>query len=229
MLAFQMGFRIIRSMLRLGSTLLVISFAALLGGCQAPRAAEDPTQLLVRIADRDRFFDQTLTTLREFDFQPRELDRERGIAIAGPTTGKQWFEFWRRDVQGPYQVLESSLHTIRRIVTVRVDPQGDGGASRLTVQVDKSRFSSPERQVTTSTGALGIYSERLPTTEGLRNARHALDQWIPLGRDAEMESYLMDQIVTATNVEIIPGADNGPATSSPASQSGGGLQAALRR
>ena len=204
-------------MLRHASVLPLILILALQCGCQAPRTAEDPTQLYVRIPDRERYLDQTLTTLREHDFQPREVDRERGVAVAGPTTGRQWFEFWRRDVQGPYQVLESSLHTVRRSVTVRLDPQGGAEAPyRLSVQVDKSRFSSPERQVTTATGALGIYGERLPTTEGLRNAHHQLDQWVPLGRDAELESYLLDQIVAATKVELVAGLDAEPATSLPA-------------
>lgn len=187
-----------------------------LAGCQAPRAADDPTQIMLHVVDRDVFLDRALTTLREHDFQPRELDRERGVAVAGPTTGKQWFEFWRRDVRGAYEQLEASLHTIRREVTLRLESAGAAQETyKLTVQVDKARFSSPERQVTTASGALGIYSERLPTTEGLRNSHHALDHWIPLGRDLRMESYLLAQIVAATRAEPALKSDSQPAENPP--------------
>lgn len=206
-------------MQRSGSLLLLAVGLTVLAGCHGPRGGDEPTQLLVRVPDRERFLDQALTTLREHDFQPRTVDRARGVAVAGPTTSKQWFEFWRRDVQDGYSLLESSLHTTRRIVTMHMDPQPDDeNVYALRVQVDKARFSSPERQVTTASGALGIYSERLPTTEGLRNQRHALDQWIPEGRDPRLEAYLLDQIVTANkDVQVLSGVIEGPATPPPAS------------
>jgi hypothetical protein len=40
-----------------------------------------------------------------------------------------------------------------------------------------------------------IYNERLPTTEGLRAARSPGESWIPQGRDALLEEWLLDKIV----------------------------------
>jgi len=170
-------------------------------GCQAPPKPEGPTQTLMRIPDRDSFIDDVLTLLRELDFPPDEVDRQAAWIVTRPSTSGQWFEIWRRDVHGGYQVLESSLHTVRRRVRVDVQPSGSGEQSadeqtyRLRVTVHKERFSSPERQVTTASGALSIYSERLPTKEGLRKGRMRGDHWVPLGRDPLLERYLLRRFV----------------------------------
>jgi hypothetical protein len=178
---------------------LVFASIGTLAGCMAPPQPEGPTAMRMQVADYDAFIDRTLTMLREHDYAPRRVDRVSGVIAAGPTTGKQWFEFWRRDVLGPYHELESSLHTVRRIVHVEIDradpaSASDGGLCNVIVEVEKSRYSAPQRQVTTASGALAIYSERLPTREGLRNARERDEHWVPLGRDGELEQYLLDQI-----------------------------------
>lgn len=199
------------------SRISVIAAALLAGsaGCQAPPAPDGPTEMVLHVADYETFVDSTLTLLREFDFMPERVDRHSGRIVTAPTTGGQWFEFWRGDVRGPYQLFESSLHTIRRRVSIGIasaagaespnaeqqegEPDeareaGRAGEYRVTVQVDKTRYSAPERQVTTASGALGIYSERLPTTEGLRNARSVGEHWVPLGRDGPLETYLLSRI-----------------------------------
>lgn len=190
-------------------SVLAAALSAGSAGCQAPPAPDGPTEMVLHVADYEAFVDSTLTLLREFDFMPERVDRHSGQIVTAPTTGAQWFEFWRGDVRGPYQSLESSLHTFRRRVSVGIASEGGAespnaeqnegepsgaGEYRVTVQVDKSRYSAPERQVTTASGALGIYSERLPTTEGLRNARSVGEHWVPLGRDGPLESYLLSRI-----------------------------------
>jgi hypothetical protein len=75
-----------------------------------------------------------------------------------------------------------------------VEADSGSGAYRVSVAVNKSRYAAPDRQVTTASGALAIYNERLPTNEGLRNARSRLSHWVPLGRDALLEADLLDRI-----------------------------------
>ncbi|MBU0639369.1 MAG: hypothetical protein KKB50_10940 [Planctomycetes bacterium] len=184
--------------------------------------------MVLHIPDYDAFIDATLTLLRERDFAPRQVDRQRGLIVAGPATSGQWFEFWRVDSQGGYQVLEASLHTIRRTVNINLEPldgrpepppsdmarasqpssSPENGAAdgalpdtahsqryNVIVRVDKDRYGAPDRQVTTASGALAIYSERLPTEEGLRGARSESACWVPLGRDPLLEAYLLAKIV----------------------------------
>jgi hypothetical protein len=59
--------------------------------------------------------------------------------------------------------------------------------------------------VTTASGALAIYNERLPTTEGLRGAASRGEHWVPLGRDVLLEGYLLDRIAARLpEVEPVP-------------------------
>jgi len=177
-------------------------------GCQAPAAATGPTAMVLEIPDRDNFYDDTLTLLRERDFPLERVDRDAGLIVSQPSIGQQWFEFWRSDSIGGYQLFESSIHSIRRIVTVSVEPEeattDAGGQYRVTVQVDKERYSAPERQVTTASGALVIYSEHLPTTEGVLASKVRGEHWIPLGRDALFEKYLLEKIATTQAGSVEP-------------------------
>ena len=173
-------------------------------GCQVSPQPTGSTAMQLRISDPDAFLDSAMTVLRERDFQPKRLDREAGTLVTYPTTGQQWFEFWRTDSQGGYQLLESSLHSIRRYVVVSLRPtevsDEASDSYELTVEVQKQRYSAPDRQITTASSALAIYSERLPTTEGLKAARTAGAHWVPLGRDQQLELFLLDKFAAAGQV-----------------------------
>lgn len=215
--------------------LVLVSFAGVAGlaGCHAPAPVTTPTSVVLDVPDYERFIDATLTLLRERDLPPERVDRDSGLIITRPTTGGQWYEFWRIDSQGGYNVLESSLHTIQRRATIEFTPLGAlgdpnaasaalsdaassttaavasasavssppvlrSGRYRITVQVDKERYSAPERQITSASGALAIYSDRVPTTEGLRRSQTRGEHWVPLGRDGLLEAYLLAQVADAT-------------------------------
>ncbi len=187
-------------------TFFLSGFAFFLIGCQAPTPPAGPTQVTLHAPDREALVDTAAEVLRQRGFPLRRIDRTDGVIVSRPVTSQQWFEFWRHDALGPYQLLESSMHTIRRIVTVRVEPTGRGQseALRVSVEVDKQRYSVPERQVTTTSGALAIYSERLPTTTGRRARTAAVEHWVPLGRDALLERALLDRIAASANARITP-------------------------
>ncbi|MCH7873547.1 MAG: hypothetical protein IID33_17760, partial [Planctomycetes bacterium] len=48
--------------------------------------------------------------------------------------------------------------------------------------------------------ALAIYSEQLPTTEGLRAALSATHEWVPLGRDGLLEQALLTRIAELSQI-----------------------------
>lgn len=208
-----------------GATLLTAgAVLGLLAGCRAPLPPTEPMALVLRIPDYERYLDESISILRRYDFPPDYVDRPGGLVISQPATGAQWFEFWRIDTPGAYQKLESNLHTIRRVVTLTVEPLDEAGGPpsaatqrhatttdpssepsadepapryRLQVRVDKSRHSAPERQVTTASGALRMYSMQIPTTEG-RWARAEDVRWVPLGRDGLLEAILLEKLAAAT-------------------------------
>lgn len=119
-----------------------------------------------------------------------------GLIETRPTTSRQWGEFWRQDVDvyDHYGLLQASLHTTRRKATVRFvnTPQG----WQIEVEVDVSRLSMPESQVTTASSAIHGFSGVLPTSEGDMYAEKAdRMSWISLGRDALMEERLLQSIL----------------------------------
>lgn len=196
-----------------GALSAIVTLATLLAGCQAPPQPTGPTQVTLRIADYPAFVDAALSRLRLCDFHPDYVDRTHGLIITEPTTSAQWFEPWRVDARGPYHALEASLHTIRRVVTVEIEGLDDAALAaqaapleplttmpaeppqyRLSVRVDKARLSLPERQVTTSSGALNMYSPRYPSRAGLRGVWATRGEWVDLGRDALLEAFLLEKL-----------------------------------
>jgi hypothetical protein len=165
-----------------GSALVTCALTGLIGGCHAPAQPTGPSEIVLHVPDYDAFFDASLSLLRLCDFPPDRVDRTRGLIVSHPTTSGQFFEWWRVDSRGPYQVAESSLHTMRRIVTLNIEPVS-GPASdsseqyRVCVEVDKSR-----------------YSERVPTVEGQRGPQSRYAQWVPLGRDPLLEEFLLQRL-----------------------------------
>lgn len=184
-------------------------------GCTAPEVAVEPTRVVLDISDYDGFINGALSVLRRHDFSPEYVDRTRGTIISSPTTSAQWFEFWRIDAPGPYQRLESSLHTVRRSVRVNVEPvagestaspatQPAGGRYAVTVRVDKARYTAPERQITTTSGALALFNPRVPTASGARGAASLRETgWVPLGQDAVLEEMLLRRMLDQPAVALI--------------------------
>lgn len=210
-------------------TLLLLCGGVFLAGCQAPAQPSGPTEIVLQLRDYDAFVDASLSLLRRYEFPPDRVDRTRGLIISRPATSAQWFEWWRVDAPGGYHLLESSLITVRRTVTVNVEPldapevpaaetqptsvrtvvadgvTGEGeeaptpvsGRFRVRVQVDKARFSAPERQITTASGALAMYNEQVPTVEGRRGPGSRDVQWVPQGRDPLLEGFLLEKLTYA--------------------------------
>lgn len=97
------------------------------------------------------------------------------------------------------ETAEETVPAEQTVPAEPLEPADAAGAPRyqVQVQVDKLRYSAPERQVTTGSGALAIYSERTPDVEGLRGPRSHRVQWVPLGRDPLLEAFLLQKIAGA--------------------------------
>lgn len=163
-------------------------------GCQRPAAPQGPTESVVQPEELELLWDAALSVLRKFDFQPDRQDRTAGIITTRATTSAQWHEPWRQDVADPYSLAEASLQTIQRTATVRFIRDGDEW--RIDVQVDVYRQSAPESQVTTASSAIHAFSGNLPTAEGrVFQAAEAERHWVHLGRDAALESRLLNRIL----------------------------------
>lgn len=160
--------------------------------CQQPARPTEPTMAnLGRDRTPDDLWDRTLDVLKEHGFQPDVQDRANGRITTRPTTSKQWYEPWRKDVEDNYDVMMASLHTIQRSATVQFVHEPKGWNAEVTVKI--YQLSEPEPQITTASSALHGFTGSLPDQQGRRSGGHR--QWREIGRDGVMESELLGEIV----------------------------------
>jgi hypothetical protein len=180
---------------------VVVAIVMLLpfGGCiDPPPTNYGPVQADVIVeqeGDFDSLWETTLRVLRQANLRPDRQDQRDGVITTFPITCQQWFEFWRHDAMGPYQFLESSMHTIQRQAVIRIQRRTEAGRYRVVVRVDVFRQTVPERQVTSPAAAIAMYSAKMPTEKGEQVAPGEAMRWVPLGRDPRMEGALLRRIL----------------------------------
>ncbi|MFQ5502143.1 MAG: hypothetical protein ACE5EQ_07550 [Phycisphaerae bacterium] len=185
--------------LTISRSCLCLAALVWLSACQRPAAPEGITSAaLADETELDSLWDTTLAVLRKHDFEPDRQDRANGIIETKPTTSKQWHEPWRQDVADRYSLIQASLHTTQRRVTVRF--VRDAGWS-IEVQVDVYRLTTPETQITSASSVLHAFTGALPTTEGRTyKSGQSPERWVHLGRDGAMEDRLLNRILASADV-----------------------------
>ncbi len=179
------------SALHSGLTILVVVASA----CHKPIPPEEPTAAVIsQQEDLQYLWNGTLSVLRKFEFVPDRQDRAAGVIATLPLTSMQWHEPWRQDVADQYFLLESSLHTIQRVVTVKFHAEPE---PNVEVRVDVYRVSQPETQITSASSVLHGFAGLLPTEEGQMGPGVRAER-VPLGRDAALEERLLGRILEFT-------------------------------
>lgn len=92
-----------------------------LAGCQRPIPPTEPTQARLVLADEaesDRAWEACQAVLRDYRFRLDRVDRRAGIITTLPETSQSFFEFWRHDVDTPFDFAEATLRTVRRTAVV---------------------------------------------------------------------------------------------------------------
>ncbi len=184
----------------------------LTSGCKAPAEPTGPTAMRVTINSPEEFdalWDATGKTLRRYYLEPDRQDLVEGVIITRPETTGVWFEPWRPQPKPAYAWWEANLHDIRRQAIVTIKPAAKP-EYELNVQVNRSKYSLPERQVDNPAGAMRLYSSAAPTTEGRMEKTSEVARWIPLGRDAWMEQAILSDIL-----KRYPGMASVPPTATP--------------
>lgn len=190
-------------MRRISSILMGCAMLSACSGCQQPTQPKGPTDTQLTGADFEQLWQTGLEVLRRYNFRPDRQDRRAGVITTLPTTGAQWFEFWRPGIHGGFEAAEANLHTVRRQATVRILPAAEQGQLYVSVQVDVYRYAAPERQVTTASGALQIFGEKLPTAEGEMGSQAGAAYWVSLGRDSRLEDELLRRITWHVGTDIV--------------------------
>lgn len=173
-------------------------FAVLAGGCQRPVQTAEPLSQQVALVDEAQFdalWESCQEVLRRHRFRLDRVDRRSGTITTFPETSQGFFEFWRHDVDTSYDLLESTLRTVRRLAVVQVDRDEPAGSGQVTVTIFRETFATPERQFNNSAATLRIFGATLPGVAGEPMLTRADDYWIADGRDANMENRLVERIL----------------------------------
>ncbi|MBX3396050.1 MAG: hypothetical protein KF841_11850 [Phycisphaerae bacterium] len=173
--------------------MVAVQLTMLVAGCQQPAQPEGPTaSRLADDEDLEQLWQTSLAVLQKMDFRPDRQDRAIGVITTSPTTSMQWYEPWRQDVATGYALLEASIHSIQRVVTVRF-VKGDSWS--MQVQVDVFRLSRPSAQITTASSVLHGFSGVLPTTEANVADSPVSEHWVHVGRDGPLEERILNRIL----------------------------------
>lgn len=183
---------------RLGAPAAVVGAFFLCGlelGCARPVPPDTFTGISLAESEVDGLWSATLQVLPRMGFVPERQDRALGLIETQPVTSQHFFEGWRHDVDDSYSFAQASLQTIERKVTVRFRRMPDGRRREVLVQVDVFRRQPPERQLTSTSAALVLYSSTLPPVEYGEFGEYSVTHHEPLGRDAAMERYILERIM----------------------------------
>ncbi|HEY3243351.1 MAG TPA: hypothetical protein VGM03_08370 [Phycisphaerae bacterium] len=200
--------------LGMGRGLWILALALVLSGCHAPLQPETETiQTFSEAGDAgfERAWLAAQEVLRRDGFSLDRLDRRAGVIATFPETSQHFFEFWRKDVDTPYDFAEASLRTVRRWVEVSINPARQREVSEgeapppeaeapaaptltMTVTVHKEHLASPERQFNNTASVLRAFGSDLPGVQGEIRIRPQDEYWIDAGRDEAMENWLIERI-----------------------------------
>jgi hypothetical protein len=132
--------------------------------------------------------------LAEMHFAIEKSDANNGLIRTHPLSGAQFFEFWRSDNVGTFNSAEANLHSIRRIVEIRIGQKDKDVSVNCVVKVE--RLSLPEQEVSSSSRAYQMFST---STSAMQKIRFSLQQqagmaWVDLGQDKPLEAEILKRI-----------------------------------
>jgi len=171
----------------------------LTAGCAMPPRSGEPVRQTVTTQDaagRDALWTVSQNVLRRHGYKIDRLDRRAGVITTEPETSQHFFEFWRDDVDTPYDFAEATLRTVRRTVEVHLLPDDDPDTTDIRVVVRRQIFSTPDRQFNSSLAAFRMFGTQLPSEVTGEKITRQQDTWLHAGRDLAMEQYLLDQILS---------------------------------
>ena len=147
-------------------------------------------------ASFDELWDACLASLEDRSFRVDRRDRRFGLIVTEPTIGKQFFEFWRNDTAASDDLLNSSLHTLRRVVTIRIAKQGPM-QFQVNVEARAQRASIAADQLDNTAEAFELLSRQgVPTSprrsDYLRPRPEPI--WVDIGREPALEQAIIRDI-----------------------------------
>ena len=175
-------------------TYALMTCALVLASC-APQQRQTPTgQIYVPEISKAETMAIAEDVLAAMHFPIEKADVESGYIKTRPLPGAQFFEFWRSDNVGGENSLQANLHTIRR--TVELDINRRSGRVRIGCNVRVQRLSLPERDVSSSARAYGMFTRSSPSLQKLKfDATQKKGMaWIDLDNDILLAEEILRRI-----------------------------------
>jgi len=172
----------------------LIACALVFAGCaqQQHRAITGPVS--VPDIGKAEIMEVAEDVLAGMHFTIEKADLASGFIRTRPLPGAQFFEFWRSDNVGGKNSLQANLHTIRR--TVELDISRHGDQLQIDCDVRVQRLSLPERDVSSSAQAYGMFTRSSPSLQKMRFDAEQLQAmaWIDLENDTALAAEILKRI-----------------------------------
>jgi len=169
----------------------------LVAGCLSEIRPElphsDVSGLLFSPTSTDFYWERAVMVLNRNHFQVARESRLEGIIETQYRAGSGLLEPWHSDSVGLASRVESTLQSIRRRVTVSVQP-GDNGKTLLSVRVDKELEDVPGLAANYEGGATFPESTVMSRDLSQVVGQTGESRWVSAGRDRRLEQQLISEI-----------------------------------
>jgi len=167
-------------------------------GCTDHSAIQDRIQpLALDGVNKTKAMQIGETILGRMAFTLQSIDPNAGVIRAQPLSGAQWFEFWRQDAATPFDLVESSLHTIRRTPELRFLENETGTQVQCTVATE--RLSLPSRDIAGNAQAYQFLTQSTARIQTLTLSpdQQAAMAWVRLPDDPVLARRILAKVAAA--------------------------------
>lgn len=162
-------------------------------GCVQPTLSENPAQ--VAVTDLDLVRKTVADVLVNMDFEVEVPPRTPERIDTAPLVSAYPAEFWRKDTPTDYDRTESTLHTVRRTVTVHMRPAET--RTEIEVEVRKERPSLPEGlDAKTANESYTVFRRERRALEAFEEHYGKGLTWQDYGRDSVLEREILTEILS---------------------------------
>jgi len=175
-------------------TYALIACALVFAGCAQQQQREVAAPVSVPDMGKAEIMEVAEDVLTGMHFAIEKADVPSGLVRTRPLPGAQFFEFWRSDNVGGKNSLQANLHTIRRTVELDISQHGD--QLQIDCNVRVQRLSLPERDVSSSAQAYGMFTRSSPSLQRMSfDTKQSQEMaWIDLEKDTRLAAEILKRI-----------------------------------
>ncbi len=161
-------------------------------GCAQKQVRREP--ICLANLDLQSAMKHSELVLLRMNFIVDKADIATGLMRTKPLSGGQSFEFWRKDNRDGYSRALADLHSIQRTTVLNFSQKNDQLCIDCNVTIE--RLSIPEREIDSTTRAFSMFSRSSESRQTLMlsDDQEKLMEWVDIGRDSNLEAYILKKI-----------------------------------